>query len=111
MLPNYRNTLQYLNPDAFQLVPRSAASGAPIRPGNAGRGAFREPGLWNLDLSISKYVPIREDLKLQVRADMFNALNHTNLRGLRTSLNDRFFGQLLDTRGARVMQVGASLTF
>jgi hypothetical protein len=103
--------LQYLNPGAFQLIPRAAASGAPIRPGNAGRGMFREPGLWNLDLSVSKYVPVDERLRMQIRADLLNALNHTNLSGLRTNRNDAFFGQLLNTRGARIIQVGASLSF
>jgi len=93
------------------LIPRAAASGAPIRPGNAGRGSFREPGQWNLDLSVSKYVPIHEAVRMQIRADMVNALNHTNLSGLRTNLNDSFFGQLLNTRGARIIQVGASLSF
>ncbi|PYS48343.1 MAG: hypothetical protein DMG13_25710, partial [Acidobacteria bacterium] len=111
VLPNYRKTLQYLNKGAFQLIPRAATSGAPIRPGNAGRGSFREPGLWNLDLSVSKYVPIHEGVRMQIRADMFNALNHTNLSGLRTNLNDSFFGQLLNTRGARIIQAGASLSF
>jgi len=111
ILPNYRNTLQYLNKNAFQLIPRGAASGAPIRPGNAGRGSFREPGLWNLDFSLSKYVPIHEGFRMQIRADFVNALNHTNLTGLRTNLNDSFFGQLLNTRGARIIQVGASLSF
>jgi outer membrane receptor protein involved in Fe transport len=111
VLPNYRKTLQYLNRDAFQLIPLGTASGAPIRPGNAGRGLFRVPGQWNLDLSVSKYVPIHERVRMQIRADMFNALNHTNLTGLRTSRNDSFFGQLLNTRGARIIQVGASLSF
>jgi hypothetical protein len=111
VLSDYQKTLQYLSPAVFQLIPRSEASGAPIRPGNAGRGAFREPGLWNLDWSLTKYVPIRESVKLQIRADMFNAFNHTNLSGLRTNRNDRFFGQLLSTRGARIIQVDASITF
>ncbi len=110
---DYPKTLRYLNRAVFQLIPVSSASGAPIRPGNVGRGSLREPGMWNLDFSFAKSVPIpvREAVRLQVRADMFNALNHTNLSGLRTSLNDRFFGELLSTRGARVIQVGASLTF
>ncbi len=110
---NYRDTLRYLNPAVFRLIPVSSASGAPVRPGNVGRNSLREPGLWNLDFSLGKTfpVPVRESMRLQVRADMFNALNHTNLSGLRTSLNDSFFGQLLSTRGARLMQVGAVLTF
>ncbi len=110
---NYRDTLQFLNRAVFQLIPRSSASGAPIRPGNVGRGSVREPGLWNLDFSLGKSfpIPIREAVRLQVRADMFNALNHTNLSGLRTSLNDTFFGQLLSTRGARVVQLNTRITF
>jgi Carboxypeptidase regulatory-like domain/TonB dependent receptor-like, beta-barrel len=110
---NYRDTLQYLNPAVFQLIPVSAASGAPIRPGNVGRGSIREPGLWNLDFSLAKAfrVPIREAGRLQLRADMFNSLNHTSLTGLRTSRNDSFFGRLLSTRGSRLMQVGAVLSF
>jgi hypothetical protein len=111
VLSDYRDTLRYLNPAVFQLIPRSAASGAPIRPGTAGRGEFREPGLWNLDFSLAKYISIREGLRLQFRTDMFNAFNHTNLSGLRTSLNDAFFGQLLSTRGARVMQMSLRLDF
>ena len=111
VLDNYTSTLQYLNKNVFRLIPRSIASGAPIRPGNVGRGEFRAPGLWNLDFSVAKSIPIRERARLQVRADMFNALNHTNLSGLRTSLNDAFFGQLLSTQGARVIQVGANLNF
>ena len=50
-------------------------------------------------------------LVFQIRGDMFNALNNTNLSGLRTSRNDAFFGRLLGTRGARVIQVGAVLNF
>jgi hypothetical protein len=110
---NYRDTLQYLNPAVFQLIPVSSASGAPIRPGNVGRSSIREPGLWNLDFSLAKTfpVPIREAMRLQIRADMFNAMNHTNLSGLRTSRHDSLFGRLLSTRGARLMQVGAVFTF
>ena len=111
VLSNYRDTLQYLNPAAFRLIPVSSASGAPIRPGNAGPGVARAPGLWNVDFSLAKNFSLRENIKLQIRTDMFNALNHTNLSGLRTSVNDAFFGQLLSTQGARVMQWNARITF
>ncbi|HEX5481987.1 MAG TPA: TonB-dependent receptor [Terriglobia bacterium] len=111
VLPNYTGTLRYLNPAAFQRIPVSPASGAPIQPGNAGPGEWRAPGQWNLDFSLAKNFSLRENLKLQVRADAFNALNHTNLSGLRTSVNDPRFGQLLSTRGARVIQLNARITF
>ncbi|MDX2180859.1 MAG: hypothetical protein SFV18_14775 [Bryobacteraceae bacterium] len=108
---NYRETLQYLNPAVFSLIPVSSASGAPIRPGNVGRGSIREPGLWNLDFTVSKAIRIREAARLQIRADLFNSLNHTNLSGLRTSRNDAFFGRLLGTRGSRQIQLGGVLNF
>jgi hypothetical protein len=111
VLSNYRETLQYLNPAAFQRIPVASASGAPIRPGNYSPGALREPGLWNLNFNLAKNFALGEKAKLQIRTDMFNALNHTNLSGLRTSVNDVFFGQLLSTRGARVMQWNARITF
>jgi hypothetical protein len=91
ILSNYQNTLQYLNPAAFQLIPASQASGAPLYPGNAGPGEFRQPGMWNVDVSLAKTFSIRETIKLQIRGEMFNVFNHTNLTGLRTSVNDPFF--------------------
>jgi outer membrane receptor protein involved in Fe transport len=111
VLSNYTDTLQYLNPDAFARIPISSVTGAPIRPGNAGNGIVRAPGLWNLDLAIAKNFQIGETVALQVRTDLFNALNHTNLSGLRTSVNDNRFGKLTNTRGARVVQLNARLTF
>lgn len=111
VLSNYHGTLQYLNPAAFQAVLVSNVSGAAIRPGNSGPGEWREPGQWNLDFSLAKNFKVRENMQLQIRTDMFNALNHTNLSGLRTNINDPFFGQLLSTRGARTIQLNARLTF
>jgi hypothetical protein len=111
ILSNYRSTLQYLNPAAFAAVPLSPTGGAAIRPGNAGPGEWRLPGQWNLDFSFGKNFDIREAVKLQIRAEMFNALNHTNLTGLRTGITDPFFGQLRSTAGARTIQLNARLTF
>jgi hypothetical protein len=71
--PDYRKTLVYLNTAVFQAVPKGAVSGATLRPGNIGSGSIRGPGLWNVDLSIGKNFQIREQMRLQIRADMFNA--------------------------------------
>jgi hypothetical protein len=111
VLSDYRKTLQYLNRAAFQRIPVSSASGAPIRPGNFSPGALRAPGMWNLNFSLAKNFSLREKARLQIRTDAFNALNHTSLSGLRTSVNDTFFGQLLNTQGARVVQLNARITF
>jgi len=43
-----------------------------------GRSALRGPGLFNVDTSLFKRIPIRESVTLQFRAEAFNVLNHAN---------------------------------
>jgi hypothetical protein len=43
-----------------------------------GRNIFRAPSYWNLDLGFIKTIQIRERFKVQLRAEMFNALNRAN---------------------------------
>ena len=110
ILPNYQNTLLYLNPAAFLQIPIIQASGATERDGNLSRNAVRAPGMWNLDASLAKSLRVRERWNLQLRADLFNSLNHTNLSGLNTNLSSGSFGQLTSAT-SRSMQLGAHLTF
>ncbi len=51
--------LQYLNRGAFARPPINAVSGVPSRPGTLGRNALRGPGLWNIDLALSKTLAIQ----------------------------------------------------
>ncbi|HVJ08688.1 MAG TPA: TonB-dependent receptor [Acidisarcina sp.] len=51
------------------------------------RNAFRGPGGWNFDMSLSKTFPIHESVNLEFRAEGFNLLNHHNLY-LQEALND-----------------------
>jgi hypothetical protein len=44
----------------------------------AGRNIFEAPGYVNLDLSVIKSFPLTERVRLQFRAEAFNALNHVN---------------------------------
>ena len=111
VLSNYRDTLQYLNPAAFARVPIGSLSGATLRPGNIGQGAVRGPGNLRLDLSLGKNFSLSEKVRLQIRADGFNGLNHTNFVGLTTGVENPRFGRFTSTRGARVVQFSARLTF
>ncbi len=108
---DYTKTLQYLNRAAFAMVPINRTSGATIRPGNVGNGAVRGPGMWNLDFSLAKNFSLTEQFKLQLRTDMFNVFNHTNLTGVDTTINSRRFGELTNTSGARVIQLNARLSW
>jgi hypothetical protein len=108
---DYRATRQYLNPAAFAAVPKSPVSGATLRAGNYGNNALRTPGFWIADLSFARNLALPRQLRLQVRADMFNALNHVNYTSVVTSIEARNFGQLTGTTGPRVVQLNARLSF
>ncbi len=78
--------VQLLNPAAFQDNPNG---------GNEGRNALRGPGLYNIDLSLSRSFPIKylgEAGRLVLRADAFNILNHANLNQPYPYLNLPGFG-------------------
>lgn len=108
---NYRETLVYLNRAAFAPVPIVSASAATLRPGNVGNGALRGPGQVRVDFSMSKTFDLREKAKLQLRFDSFNLANHTNFSGIATNINAANFGRFTSTRGARIVQLNARLTF
>jgi hypothetical protein len=56
--------------------PPTDNNGIPLRQGNLRRNALRGFGLTQWDLGVHRDFPIRESLKLQFRAEMFNVLNH-----------------------------------
>src|ERR1051326_5801094 len=77
-------TLQYLNPAAFQRVAVSSVSSATVRPGNLRHNTFRGPGFAVVDSSISKRLVLSEKISFELRADLLNALNHTNYTTVQT---------------------------
>jgi hypothetical protein len=64
------------------------------------RNSFRGPGIWGLDMALSKTFPIHEHVSAEFRAEGFNILNHHNLFLLESSFdangND---GPDLDSQG------------
>jgi hypothetical protein len=91
------------------------------RVGTSPRNAYYGPGLISLDTTAAKTFQIHERLKLEYRADFFNALNHTNFAVLarNRSENNGAFGTLSststfnngDTGGPRVIQMTLRLQF
>jgi Carboxypeptidase regulatory-like domain len=74
--PVYLSGPQYpggrsLNPAAFTKPPSSAQGDAP-------RNFARGFGAWQMDLAVRREFPLRENLKLQFRAEAFNIFNHPN---------------------------------
>ena len=102
--------LQYLNSTAFALV-SVPSSGRTIRRGNSGATPLRGPGIWNLDLAFGKNFIVNEGLKLELKADMANAFNHTQYSGIATNMSGIGFGGVTSTLRARVIQLQLRLAF
>jgi hypothetical protein len=47
--------------------------------GTASRNMLIGPRWWDTDLAISKYFPIKEQMRAQFRAEGYNIFNHPNL--------------------------------
>ena len=102
---------QFLNKAAFAKVPIVQASGQPIRSGNVGRGFLDAPGAFLLDFSFGKDISVDEKVTVALRADLLNALNHTNPSGLVTNINSGQFGTLRRTLGPREIQLHLRVSF
>jgi len=82
-----------LNPNAFCREPACTADTAVM--GNTGRNEFAGPGLFSVDLSVSRTIGAKwlgDAGHLVLRADAFNALNHANLNQPVSNLTTGQFG-------------------
>jgi hypothetical protein len=67
-----------LNPAAFTNPPVDPTTLNPTRQGNLPRNYLRGFGATQWDFAFHRMFPIRESLKLEFRAELFNILNHPN---------------------------------
>src|SRR5712691_10218911 len=97
----------------------------------AGRNLFQGPNFWNLDSGLLKNIGMTERFKLQIRAEFFNVLNHTNWENPRNAstgspnIQSTVFGQTCCSSASlpssatviaigepnRVIQLGLKLNF
>jgi hypothetical protein len=80
--PLYLSGPQYpggkaINPSAFS-APPLGTNNLPTTQGNLGRNALRGFGATQWDFAVHRDFPIRESVRLQFRAELFNVLNHPN---------------------------------
>jgi hypothetical protein len=83
-------------------------------PGNAPRffSGIRGDGIRNVDMSLSKEFEIKENMQLQVRAEMFNVANHQRFMFPDIASGDGTFGIVTQTvNNYRRMQFGARFQF
>jgi hypothetical protein len=100
---------RFFNTEAF--VDR-LPGGAQFRYGNSARNTVIGPGIVNWDASISKTFPISEPLRLEFRAEFFNAANHPIFGQPGTTLRSPTYAKLTNVRiDARTTQFGLKLYF
>jgi outer membrane receptor protein involved in Fe transport len=80
-----------LNPAAFTAPPIDPMTGQFVQ-GNLGRNSLRGFGASQWDFAVHRDFPVRESLRLQFRAEMFNVLNHPNFGQPDGTLTDPHFG-------------------
>jgi Carboxypeptidase regulatory-like domain/TonB-dependent Receptor Plug Domain len=133
-VPNASSPTGYVNPDlpgspaidpkTAQYVVLPANSG---RTGNAGRNTERTPGQNNVNASFFKYFKITEKLKMELRAETYNTLNHPQLgtpsvspfaagvgslsSNAATGLQGRFLNPTFMDGGGRVIRYQLKFTF
>jgi hypothetical protein len=73
--------------------PPQDSNGNALRQGTLGRNALRGFGATQWDFAVHRDFAIRESLKLQFRAEMFNVLNHPNFGSPNAGIGLGGFGQ------------------
>ena len=79
--------------------------------GNAGRGILKGPGMNNSDLTLMKNTRLRENRKLEFRAELFNAFNHAYFTLPNLTVNSPSFGTVASANPARQIQFGLKLYY
>lgn len=103
--PGTRNPTRWINPQAF-------AAPAPYTFGDVGRNSVYGPALQSMDLSAQRTLPIHDQKSFRLRADFFNALNHTNLGSPNRFINTPQFGSItMAMSPGREIQLSARLQF
>ena len=77
--------------------------------GNAGRGLINGPAFNNTDFSVLKDFKIREPMRVEFRAEMFNVFNQVNFNNPDTQETDGTFGQITSANPGRIIQFALKL--
>jgi Carboxypeptidase regulatory-like domain/TonB dependent receptor-like, beta-barrel len=100
-------------PNTFFLPSAFASEGDPNNPatwgifGDANRQFFHGPGIVNTDLEMSKIIPIRESMSIDLRGEFFNIFNHTQFNNPSGNFSSGLFGVVTSARAPRIGQVSA----
>jgi outer membrane receptor protein involved in Fe transport len=115
--PYSTGPVQFVNPKIhtvngnFWFNTTNIGDPAPGTFGNLPHSLCCGPALSNTDLVIAKRTPITERWTTELRAEFYNAWNHTEFENPDGNFSDSTFGQVLKARDPRVMQFALKLMF
>ena len=99
-----KSLTNYLNPAAFTLPALGAL-------GNMGPRNIAGPGTWQFDMALSRSFRVRENQRLEARAEAYNLTNSLRPDNPATALNNNLFGQITSSRDPRIMQFALKYVF
>ncbi len=103
--PGTHSAQQWFNPAAF-------APPAAFGFGNLGRNMVYGPGMRTLDLALVRSFALSESIRFEMRAEGFNALNHSNYGTPNRFVNTPQFGTITEaSTPGRELQLNARLSF
>ena len=108
---DWRDTLLYLDRSAYDLVPTYATTRATVRPGTQNPSQVQGPGRRRVDIAITKSFNIGGNVRLQVRAESFNAFNWPQYDDPVLTVTAPNFGRTISLASTRTGQVGVRLPF
>jgi hypothetical protein len=99
-----RTPARWFDTSAFEAAPQFAI-------GNSSRNPVRGPGYRNLDLALIRRVPLRAGAAVELRAEMFNALNTPPLGTPNGVFGTPAFGTITFAGDPRVIQLALKVHF
>jgi hypothetical protein len=79
--------------------------------GNLGTRTLKGPNTWDFDMALSRAFQFRESQRLEFRVEAYNVTNSFRPTNPSADLNNRFFGELRDSRDPRIMQFALKYLF
>jgi hypothetical protein len=93
----------------------NTAAFAPNTPGlwgNTPKGFLTGPGFWNVDLALTRNVPVGQNKHVELRWETFNVFNHVTWGNPNVTFGNPNFGRITTTAGGpRIMQFATKFVF
>jgi hypothetical protein len=98
-------------PLANYLAPAAFAQPVTGTLGNLGRNSIQGPGTWTFDMALSRIFSVREEQRLEFRAEAFNLTNSFRPGNPNVTLNNATFGVIRTSLAPRVLQFALKYVF